>query len=559
MVVINIATTIDLATYSYNLELKDNSFTSGMQIAEGNVEKLQSRMGNFSSFLKTSLVAGLASASAAISGLVITGIKDAAEAEEKVKQLEAVLKSTGQAAGITKDQALDLADAFEKTTKFSAEQTLEGENLLLTFTNIGKEVFPQVTETMLDMSQALGQSTKASATQLGKALNDPINGITALSRVGVSFTEEQKNQIKTLQESGNVMGAQKIILAELGKEFGGSATAAGETFTGQLEITKNMLGQVSEAVGSKLMPYLMNFLKFVQNNMPAIQSIVDTVFNAIGIAFSGVGTNISALIQTLQIFYKNNKAIFDGIALVIQNALSIIQSVFKAFMALLKGDWSAFGTELKNITEGIFSLIQDVFNLGVEAIKTVLKNAITSFKTLGNNIMNALLDAFKSIWTLINSWFSNSFNGLITWFTTLYEGFYNSGASIFTAVWDGIKSVWESLSNWISEKVEWIKDKLSVWNSAKSKMSEDDDTSSNIRSYAIGTTFVPQTGLALIHQGEAIIPSQYNPWNPRNNGGNSGVASNTVNHNYNFSNFTIKSNDINSFIKSIGYKVAAQG
>ena len=31
---------------------------------------------------------------------------------------------------------------------------------------------------------------------LGKALNDPVKGITALGRAGVTFTDEQKKQIK---------------------------------------------------------------------------------------------------------------------------------------------------------------------------------------------------------------------------------------------------------------------------------------------------------------------------------------------------------------------------
>lgn len=542
---------IDLATYSYNLELNDKGFTSGMLSAEGNVDKFQGKLGSMTSFLKTSLIGGLAAAGAAIGGLIVTGVKDAAEAEEKVKQLEAVLKSTGQAAGVTKDQALGLADAFEKTTKFAAEQTIEGENLLLTFTNIGKDVFPQVTETMLDMSQALGQDTKNSAIQLGKALNDPVNGVTALSRVGVSFTEQQKEQIKTLQESGNIMGAQKVILAELTKEFGGSATAAGQTFTGQLAITKNMLGQVSESVGSKLLPYLMKFLQFVQSNMPAIQSIIDTVLNAISIAFSGVGTNISELIQALQIFYTNNKAIFDAVSLVIKSAFSVIESIFKAFMALLKGDWSTFGTELLNIVQNAWGLIKNLFNLAIEEIKAILRNLGSALLTIGQSIMNMLWNSIKSVWSSITSWFSQAINGLITWFTGLYQSFFDVGSSIFTAVWDGIKSVWEGISSWISEKVQWIQNMLSSWRSAQTEMSSG-DSGSNMNSYAVGTPFVPNNQIALIHKGEAIIPAQYNPYNPANKGGNSGVSS-MAGESYNiYGNINIsKVNDLDDFTSQL--------
>lgn len=78
----------------------------------------------------------------------------------------------------------------------------------------------------LDMATAMNGGLKPSAEQLsnqaiqlGKALNDPIIGMGALRKVGVAFTEAQKEQIKTLQESGDLMGAQKIILNELGNEF----------------------------------------------------------------------------------------------------------------------------------------------------------------------------------------------------------------------------------------------------------------------------------------------------------------------------------------------------
>ena len=124
-------------------------------------------------------------------------------------------------------------DALERKTGVDGDQIQSGENMLLTFTNVrnevgkGNDIFNQATSTVLDMSVALGQDTKSSAIQLGKALNDPVKGVTALQRVGVTFTAQQKDQIKTLVDSGNTLDAQKIILRELDKEFGGSAAEQG--------------------------------------------------------------------------------------------------------------------------------------------------------------------------------------------------------------------------------------------------------------------------------------------------------------------------------------------
>jgi hypothetical protein len=145
---------------------------------------------------------------------------------------------------------------MQRVTRFSNVAVLGAENLLLTFTNISQQVFPDALETILDMSTALGQGLKESSIQLGKALNDPILGITALSRVGVNFTQAQKDMIKGMVEAGNVMEAQKAILAELKKEFGGSARAAAETFGGQMEQLGNTIGDVQREIGLVLLPIL---------------------------------------------------------------------------------------------------------------------------------------------------------------------------------------------------------------------------------------------------------------------------------------------------------------
>lgn len=209
--------------------------------------------------LKTGLTAAFATAAAgatALGGALAYAVGEAMEAQAGIAQLEAVLKSTGGIAGVTKDSALDLADSLSQITRFSDDAILAGENMLLTFTNIGADIFPQATETILDMSQALGQDLKSSAIQLGKALNNPIDGITALSRVGVNFTDEQKDMVKAMVEAGDIAQAQAFILHELQLEFGGSARAAGQTFAGQLDILKNSLANVAEEIGTAVLPYL---------------------------------------------------------------------------------------------------------------------------------------------------------------------------------------------------------------------------------------------------------------------------------------------------------------
>lgn len=178
--------------------------------------------------------------------------------EKIVAQTNAVLKSTAGVSRVTADELDKLTDSMERKHGVDADMITQGANLLLTFTNVrneagkGNDIFNQGVRIMTDMGVAMGTDASSSAILLGKALNDPIAGIAALSRVGVQLTDDQKNMIEKMVEAGDVMGAQKVILKELEVQFGGSAAAAGETFAGQLDKLKLAFGHVQESIGGVL-------------------------------------------------------------------------------------------------------------------------------------------------------------------------------------------------------------------------------------------------------------------------------------------------------------------
>lgn len=260
--------------------------------------------GKLGGALGGALKIGLAGAAAGLTGLgagIAFSVKGAMEAEGIQAQLAQVLKSTGGAAGVTADAANELANSLSGLTPFEDDAILGAENMLLTFTSIGKEVFPDATETVLDMSQALGQDLKSSSIQLGKALNNPIEGVTALQRVGVRFTEAQKAQIETLVNSGRTMDAQKLILKELQTEFGGSAKAAGQTFGGQLTILRNTIGNLSETIGAAFLPALTDLIGWINKNvLPVFKIWADEAVPKITAAFKDMGAMIGTIAGMIQ-------------------------------------------------------------------------------------------------------------------------------------------------------------------------------------------------------------------------------------------------------------------
>ena len=204
-------------------------------------------------------IAGVAGG-VAIAGAITAGLADAVKSLMDIErinaQTDAAIRSTGGAANITRSEIEAMAESLEKATGIQREAVQEGANLLLTFTNIrnqvgeGNDIFERATELALDMSVALGTDMSSASMQLGKALNDPIRGVSALSRAGVQLTEDQKELIRTFVESGNVLEAQKIILEELETQVGGSAEAFGETTAGKMQRAGNIVGDIFEGIVS---------------------------------------------------------------------------------------------------------------------------------------------------------------------------------------------------------------------------------------------------------------------------------------------------------------------
>ena len=175
---------------------------------------------------------------------IIAGIKDVtAEAREAAmvgKITEARLKSTGGVANVTGAQVAGLAERLSNLTGVDDELIQSGENLMLTFTGVrneagkGNDIFTRATKLAVDLAAGMNNGAvttnglKTANIQLGKALEDPIKGITALRRSGVSFSEQEKEQIKTLVDHGDKLDAQKIILAAVQKQFGGTAAASAD-------------------------------------------------------------------------------------------------------------------------------------------------------------------------------------------------------------------------------------------------------------------------------------------------------------------------------------------
>lgn len=170
--------------------------------------------------------------------------KESREAQDEQAQLAAVLKSTGEAAGYSQGKLNEMAESMANSSIFSDGEINKAQTRLLSYTGIVGEKFPEAMQSVIDMAARMGMTVEQSAETVGRALDIPSQGLTALTKQGFRFTEEQKKLVTQLEATGRTGEAQAIILEALQSSYGGAAEAARHTFGGSLTALQNQLDEL---------------------------------------------------------------------------------------------------------------------------------------------------------------------------------------------------------------------------------------------------------------------------------------------------------------------------
>jgi phage-related protein len=359
----------------------------------------------------------------ALGGALAASVSNAMEAQDVFAQTEAVVKSTGGAAGMSARQMGDLASSLSAAagkSAFGDEMILQGENVLATFTNIGKNVFPLATQASLDMAQALHSTPEAMSMMLGKALSSA-EGVSALRKQGVQFTEAQQEVIKKLFATGHAAEAQKIILGELAHEFGGSAVAAAQTFSGQLGTLKDKFGELLEGIGTKLLPILTKFVGYLNSPeiQAGIQAFADALMNGIGQAATFIGPILAQLGPLLagafQFFTTTILPMLLGLWGQLQAGFVAAQPIFAALVAAVRPVIASF-LDAKNPVDGLiaalarisptFALVKAGIDAAIGPIKAIVLSVFGIIQGFlhehGAKIHADVAGVWQQIQTIIN-------------------------------------------------------------------------------------------------------------------------------------------------------------
>lgn len=384
-------------------------------------------------------VGGLAGAYAALGAgqkaidFMRSAVAEAREAEKVSKLTAQAIKTTGGAANVTADHVGKLAESISNKTAVDDEAVQSGANLLLTFKNVrnevgkGNDIFDRATAAAVDLSAAGFGSVSGASKMLGKALNDPVKGISALGRAGVTFTSGQKSQITALVESGQVAKAQGMIMKEVESQVGGSAAAQASS----ADKLKVAWANFQESIGTQMLPTIDKLLnkgvqvtQWAQNNPGVVRGLA-VAFGVLAVAFIALTSPVTLIIGALAALaagfaylYTKNKSFADGVNKVWKN---VIQPVFKAWVfyltkvlfPALKLLWTrVVWPVMKKVGTFIFSTwddkIRPAFSKmreGVGAVRDAFKTARDGIKSVWGKVTDAVTAPLVIAMKALNKFF----------------------------------------------------------------------------------------------------------------------------------------------------------
>lgn len=527
-------------------------------------------------------------------------IDDIAQAMIKVKQ---VTGATGEELKETTKNALLLRDVFG----FEIKESINAVNTLMKQFGITAQqaytIIAQGAQNGADKNGDLIDTLNEYAPQFAALgfsaeqfmdilIQGGQDGAWSIDKVGDAVKEfniRAKDMSKTTKEAFTTLG---LDADQMGKDFASGGTKAQEAFKKVLdginsiedpikrnEVGVKLFGTQWEDLEAKSILALRNIKSAANGTANTLDDINKVQYNDAGSSLELLGKKIlTSVVEPLETRLQPNlKKLNTDIANINLNPLVEVLNFMANHLPTIIGGLTGVGVAIKS-WETITTIAGVVTTaLGkIKEVATNLKTELEKFFTI--DIPTALDNMAKSFSELpekIKKWFDAVVQKVINWLAdmgqkfstevpkliddfinfwiTLPEKMLKIGRDIIDYLWNGIKEIWTKLESWVSEKVAWLMGKLAFWRSSQEEMSAGSGSSGggDTPTYAQGTPWVPNTGLALIHKGEMIVPAQYNPFNG-NNGAKTSTTSTSIDSSIRINTVNVPNvYDVSGFIRNL--------
>ena len=367
--------------------------------------------------------------------------EEEATANARIRNIVDSMGLFGDASGEVTDRLTDLARKQALATGIDDGAIKMTQAKLLTFKELAVSAdevggaFDRATTAALDMEAAGFGSAEQNAVQLGKALQDPIKGITALARSGVTFTEAEKERIAAMMEAGDVASAQNEILKAIETQVGGTAEATAN----MSDRMKVAWDEIQEGLGERVLPLFEKAGGFVLDTLlPAFDSLMsgdmslkDLIPPEIVGIFETIGRVAAPVIDTLKDSFANFKEQAAPALESVKNAWEQLQPVVELVAGVIGAVLAVVLGVVIGVVNGIVNAIAPLAQAigGIVAIVSGIVNLIVGIFTGDGEKINAAIDGivqgiadvFGGLWGTVEGFITGFVDGVVGFFTGLWD------------------------------------------------------------------------------------------------------------------------------------------
>ncbi|RZJ06104.1 MAG: hypothetical protein EON89_00870 [Brevundimonas sp.] len=453
----------------------------------------------------------------------------ATEAADAMGQVEAALTSMGAASGKTQEQLAGLAEGLMRNSLYDDDDILRKVTAnLLTFGRVAGQNFDRAQQAAVDLATRMQMDLQPATLLIGKALNDPVKGLTAMGRAGIQFTAAQKDMIKSMVAGGNVAGAQTIILNELENQFGGAAAAAQKT--DPYDKLRDSLNTLSESMGVIVNRYLTPLMDGVAGLADRFNTLSPTMQNfvvigagiaaALGPALIAIGAVVGA-VGTLITTLGTGGALagvgvaIGGIVPFILPVAAAVAAVVGAFLLfrddvepVLKRLWATaqetLGPALGELFATVGDLVRGLAGAWMKFFDGPIGQAISKFAALvvdllGNSVVRTLtalvvvvegtLSNIGSLFSILGDLLTGDFAGAWATLKGAVTNTLQMIGGVIEAFWpgavDSMRKLYEGVKSWLQDKLG------GVFTFVGRKVKEAGDAFFNLYDRVVGHSYVP--------------------------------------------------------------------